>query len=727
MTERCDWSGCERTREPVGDPSKAASGGSVHLQLSGPPVRWWPVSTGSFAESWNRRLVWLARILVQPRCGCGRRLGKALGAGVSRGPLLRVQGNGRPGRLLGSAVHFLIAAGNRPLALGLLEGFSDSPLLELRQVAHGLYLQAGELQLAQQIEGSLEAGGRTPATTLQRLLIDRRMAEGDITSALAVIESGELEVDPCRYVTILKQLGKPAAVLGYLDSQVPRWDPVAEALARFDALWSLGQPEAALDVLEPLIAERFGVVEVIRRVRDAYLELGVDLEVLVENVSLSARADGVELDALLVTLFELGRVNEVVSVGTPRMDDGFLGLVGTYHLARAHYVLRNFEATRATLTGVVNSRLIWDAEKLESRILLEEGRFREALEHRLSRKRLQVHFDEVEYFALLHLGRYFQAFSLYAHTGDARRLRSEFGAKADESLSDSVESRFLIPQNGPGDEILHAATYAQLSTKSEYLSAACDPRLESLFTRSFPNIKFVASERLAGRPGPGFLAPGRVPRAPNALYDLLTAEAYEVAQSCQRVALGRNLPRLSIDDSPYRPYLTPEPATVERLRPRIPSNAIGVVWRSELADPMRSIHYVGARDLVDLVELGRPMVNLQHDISATERSDLGAMFGDRMVFLDDLDLRDDFEVMAAVAALCESVVGAGTTALELSAAVGTPTIALQPNLIGSWRQRPNGVGDYWHGSMRVAVSDDINDRRGCVRQAQSLLKSNRSV
>ena len=142
---------------------------------------------------------------------------------------------------------------------------------------------------------------------------------------------------------------------------------------------------------------------------------------------------------------------------------------------------------------------------------------------------------------------------------------------------------------------------------------------------------------------------------------------------------------------------------------------------------MRSIHYVGVRDLVDLVELGRPMVNLQHDISATERSDLGAMFGDRMVFLDDLDLRDDFEVMAAVATLCESVVGAGTTVLELSAAVGTPTIALQPNLIGSWRQRPNGVGDYWHGSMRVAVSDDINDRRGCVRQAQSLLKSNRSV
>lgn len=123
VTGRCDWSGRERTREPVGYQSKAASGGCLHLHLSGQQIRWWPVSTGSLAESWNRRLVWLACILVQPRCGCGRRLGKALGAGVSRGPVLTVLGHGRPGRLLGSAVHFLIAAGNRPLALGLLEGF----------------------------------------------------------------------------------------------------------------------------------------------------------------------------------------------------------------------------------------------------------------------------------------------------------------------------------------------------------------------------------------------------------------------------------------------------------------------------------------------------------------------------------------------------------------------------------------------------------------------------
>jgi hypothetical protein len=308
---------------------------------------------------------------------------------------------------------------------------------------------------------------------------------------------------------------------------------------------------------------------------------------------------------------------------------------------------------------------------------------------------------------------------MYLARHDANRLRTTFGDAADLLPIDRARTRFVIAQDGPGDEISMSATYPQLLAVSERVIATCDPRLASLLRRSFPDVEFVPTHRQPSRPALGFLGPDRPPRATGNMYDLLSAEAANRASCADRVVLGRSLIRLTPDAAPYEPYIRPDPLLVERFRPE--RSTIGVVWRSEFVDPMRSIHFVEPTHLAPLTELDVDIVCLQHDATPTERSTLVQIFGDRVRFLDDLDLRDDFETIAAVTGACSAVVGVGTTTTELAAAVGTPTIYLHPNLIGAWRRVDDG-GDYWHRAMRAAVADDYRSPGTSVQHAVRLLR-----
>jgi len=193
------------------------------------------------------------------------------------------------------------------------------------------------------------------------------------------------------------------------------------------------------------------------------------------------------------------------------------------------------------------------------------------------------------------------------------------------------------------------------------------------------------------------------------------------ARAADGVLLGRSLIRLTPQGAPYDPYLATDPRRSATLRSRLGTTAtVGVVWRSEYVDPMRSIHFLTPDELAPLRELDADFVCLQHDATPDERRHLAEALGGRVTFVDDLDLRDDFETMAALVGACSAVVGVGTTMTELAAAVGTPTVYLHPNLIGAWR-RQAGDHDYWHGSMTAAVVDDARERARCVQRAVGLL------
>lgn len=634
----------------------------------------------------------------------GRLLGRMIGAAPDW--IIRPA---RSGLLTRRVATGLAAIGRADAARSFARAAVQSCRSDVSRAAHQLLVEMGEIDLAAR---RVRATGDVAAV----LAADRYLALADFAAAAAALDKATDRHHPdvvARRVQLLSRSGRFDEVIG----QIRRSESVPAsraAAAEFDALWSLGRPDEALTALEARIRGRWDDAELLRRGLRAARVLGIETDWFANAVG------GLGPDARAVALFEGDRIDELIEFGETSVDD--LGATGRYQLARARYVRRQFDISRRLTKSLRGTGRHWDAEKLESRMLLEERRFAEALQNRRTRTRFRQTFDEVEYFALLHLGRHEEAFATYLHRDDVRRLSAQFPGRAETMPTEVVASRFVITQNGPGDELMMAATFTQLAAISDELHATCDPRLTSLLRRSFPNVRFHPAQRLASVPQVGFSSDGRPDHADGPFFDLLSSDAHSIASNCDRVVMGRSLVRLGPGAAPYQPYLTADPETAAMWGSLIPPDAVGLIWRSEYFDAMRSIHYAPIDNLTPLAATPHPFVVLQHDIRDEERRAITAMFGDRAILLDDVDLRNDFETMAAVVSACAAVVGPGTTMVELAAALGVPSITLYPSSIGAWRSDRHGH-DYWHARMRTAVADTYDSPTSAITNAAELLGS----
>ena len=368
-----------------------------------------------------------------------------------------------------------------------------------------------------------------------------------------------------------------------------------------------------------------------------------------------------------------------------------------------------------------------EAEKLRASVQLAMGDIAGALATSRACARPQGFMDEVSFSALLHLRRYEEAFALAPNPRELTPLVAVFGERAevDGSALPLVGSRLVIAQGGPADGVRFAGTYPALHARSKQLVVTCDPRLVTLLERSFPDIAFLPVERFNGR-RPGGCGPGSPSRSGDVFFKWLTAEARERASQCERVLLERSLYHLTLDDidaAPYAAYLGPLPELVADFAQRWPAarQRVGVVWRSELRGPAREVHYVSPRDVARLFRPDDLVVCLQHDATAREREELAGLSAAPVEFVHDVDLRNDFESTAAVLSSLDVVVGIGTTMTELSGAVGTRTLLLQPMRLGTWRAVDAAGHDFWYRSTVVVSGDPPSDRRSLMQRTGDLL------
>lgn len=620
------------------------------------------------------------------------------------------------------AVQFLAASGGGPFTNSFVSGLGRSPSPALREAVHGVLVELHSFDEAEQVADELELRGEIDTDRSLVLAAERALADGRAGVAdrhLGSLDDGRTTGATAVQRVVATRLGQPERVLELLD-RPNDLAPAELAVARFDALWLLGDLAAATEQITRLEPEQLiGRIEPLRRWRNARQAAGVSpTDLFAELLDAGVAGPATPPDWQTTVRFELGDLAGLHD-DVRRCDLlDRLGPTGRYDLARTHYVERHFDAARSLLPSLVGTFRHWDGEKLGHRILLEEGSYEAAWSGRRSRSRLRPVFDEVQYFAGLHLRRYEESFTSYLPVDDLARLRAEHPDRAETRPREHRRSRMVITQNGPGDEVLVASTLHLLRDRTDHLAVTCDPRLETLLSRSFPDIDFVACDRLASRPQLGFLAE-HTDRRGHAFFDLLDAPGRLAADASDAVLLGRSLTPLSVD-GPFPSYLAPDAHRCTEVRAMLDRPVLGLVWRSEFVDPMRGIHYLTVDELAPLAELDVDWVCLQHDVTAEEGARLRAMFGNRLTFTD-LDLRDDFETMAALVAECQGVVGVGTTIVELAAAVGTPTITMYPSRIGAWRRLDDSVADHWHETMVTAVISDHGDRVGCVREAASMI------
>ncbi len=250
----------------------------------------------------------------------------------------------------------------------------------------------------------------------------------------------------------------------------------------------------------------------------------------------------------------------------------------------------------------------------------------------------------------------------------------------------------LWSEQGVGDQIFYAGMMPELEKSPLRITAEVDPRLVALFKRSFPAVAIVP------RRDPSLIAPDQ--------YDSQSSLA----------GLGRWL-RPSLDTFPsHEGYLKAEAGRASALRSRLstlgPGLRVGLSWAS--ANPE-----FGDRKSTELAAWapvlrvpGVSFVDLQYGDTARERGQLATREGIRLTHLDDVDLYQDLDGLAALCAACDLVITVSNVTAHVAGALGRPVWLLAPRARGRlWYWFAGRTDSPWYPSMRVYSQHRLGDWR----------------
>jgi len=227
--------------------------------------------------------------------------------------------------------------------------------------------------------------------------------------------------------------------------------------------------------------------------------------------------------------------------------------------------------------------------------------------------------------------------------------------------------RLLITaEQGIGDQIMFASMIpgvtARASQEGGSLVLECEPRLVTLFERSFPEVTIRAWDAETR---------GGVTRT---RYDWLK----NVGGATRAIEMG-SLPRhmrSKIESFPNtNAYLRPDPEEVIRWRSELGASVgVGICWRSGKTGGHRSLQYAPLEAWADFVrDLPATIVCVQYDPTSEEISQLEALSRKKIVVPRDIDQKNEIDRACALLASLDAVVSAPTAVSWLAAAAGVQT------------------------------------------------------
>jgi tetratricopeptide (TPR) repeat protein len=233
---------------------------------------------------------------------------------------------------------------------------------------------------------------------------------------------------------------------------------------------------------------------------------------------------------------------------------------------------------------------------------------------------------------------------------------------------DSLKKKRLLvrAEQGVGDHILFASLIPDLAARAKADGGSvvleCEPRLVSLFARSFPDVTVRAA------------AIRMIAATPVADYGWLKA-----AGGASAAVLMGNLPRylrgtLAAFPTPHT-FLTPDADEVARWKDMFGPKAIGICWRSGKSGGHRSIQYAPLEAWGDFLrQTDATFVCAQYDAMPEEITALEQMSGRKIIVPQAIDQKNELDRTAALLEALDVVVSAPTAVSWLSAGVGTHTL-----------------------------------------------------
>lgn len=209
-------------------------------------------------------------------------------------------------------------------------------------------------------------------------------------------------------------------------------------------------------------------------------------------------------------------------------------------------------------------------------------------------------------------------------------------------------------EQGVGDEIMFSQHLRDAAKLAPHMIVECDPRMKSIFERSYPGIEFI---------------PKTTPSSPR----LVEADVCAQIALCS-LPLALGLTRSSIRSK--SPFLVPDAARRDAMRARLAAYGdmpkVGIAWRSLKDTPAMRRHHTRLKEWERVLRTPNvKFVSLQYrdpddEIDAVRRS-----LGIEIAPFSDIDMFNDLEGALALGAGLDLVLATATTAYMLASAAGT--------------------------------------------------------
>ena len=264
-------------------------------------------------------------------------------------------------------------------------------------------------------------------------------------------------------------------------------------------------------------------------------------------------------------------------------------------------------------------------------------------------------------------------------------------------LNKSKNKFLVIREQGIGDEILYGSMYGDLLKKIENVTIECDPRLLNLFKRSFP--KYSNS----------FVELGSIS---NDDYELEKIDYVLYAGSLGRYYRKRlenfiNEPFLKVDQKKYTDIQS-------KLSKYNNKYNIGISWRS-FNNRYASDKSLELDDFRNVFKLPNCNVfNLQYGDVLDEINNFNDK-KNRLLKIEDLDLYNDFEGVAAFLKSLDLFVTISNSTAHLAGSLGVKTILIKPDnyaVFHYWNQKNNKTP--WYNCV------ELIDREGFLKGSINL-------
>lgn len=266
------------------------------------------------------------------------------------------------------------------------------------------------------------------------------------------------------------------------------------------------------------------------------------------------------------------------------------------------------------------------------------------------------------------------------------------------------ESVLVWGEQGVGDELLHAPLARELTALGVHVTLECDPRLVTLLKRSL----------------------GRVAVVPRTDPPSVQAGAFDHAVPAASLGSVR---RPSFEHFPADgSWLKPDPARTDAIATCLKRSGhrrtVGISWRSRNPD-------IGKTKSVPL-ELWRPVlqmtdfdfVSLQYGTTDAELAQIESILPGRVSALEGLDLTNDLEDLAALAANCDLVLTVSNVTAHFAGALGRPTWVMVPaGRSRHWYWFAGRRDNPWYPSMRLFAQTRVDEWPPVIEDVRAALAS----